>query len=661
MPRRIRWFWAPGLLILATVALYAPVLHFSFLNYDDPEYVTRNLHVRDGLSAAGIGWAIRSTDSANWFPLTWVSHMVDVQLFGLNPGLHHFTNVILHAASAALLFHLLFRMTGAVWRSTFVAAVFALHPLHIESVAWIAERKDVLSAFFWMLALLAYVRYVERPVRSRYVLLLAAFIAGLMSKAMLVTLPLVALLLDVWPLRRPLTRKLLIEKLPMFGLSAMVSILVFVAQRSGGAVLSVGQLPLALRMANVLVSYATYAIKLFWPSNLAVFYPFPASESDWVVIASALAIAAVSAWVIRERVRRPYLMVGWLFYLATLLPVIGIVQVGLQSRADRYTYIPQIGLAIMLAWGAAELGRRNERLVAVLAVVALVGWTLAARSYLSVWQDSATLFQHALTVTSDNYVAHSNLGVAMMDRGDNAGAVPHLRAALELRPGDAEAQDNLGEALLRLGQTDEAMVHVTEALRLDPSLPEGHVNMGAILSGRGQTAAAEAQYQTALQLDPASEEAHDGLGAILTDLGRPAEALPELTEAINLDPDDADAHYNLGRLFGLTGRTPEAIAEFSKAVALRPNDPQNHFNLGVALASSQQLSKAIDEFRAAVQLSPGYANAHVNLGTALAQNGDCAEALPEFAEALRLRPDMDEVRQKIEACRELLPSSGNRR
>ena len=652
MPRRIRWnFWVPVLLILATVALYLPVLHFSFLNYDDPEYVSRNLHVRHGLTAAGVEWAFRSTESANWFPLTWISYMVDVQLFGLDPGLIHLTNVLLHAASAALLFVLLFRTTGAMGRSAFVAAAFALHPLRVESVAWIAERKDVLCAFFWMLALLAYVHYVHRPNWRRYALLLFAFVAGLLSKPMIVTLPLVTLLLDIWPLKRTFSRKLIVEKLPLFALSAAVSIVVYMAQWRGGAVISIDQIPLASRLTNAVVSYAIYALKLFWPAHLAVFYPFPPAQPGWTAIGAAAAMVAVSAWVIRERVRRPYLLVGWFFYCATLLPVIGIVQVGLQAHADRYTYIPLIGLSIVLAWGLAEFGSRTRPLVPALAVAAVVGWAAFSRVYLSEWHDSASLFQHALRVTENNYVALNNLAIAERDRGDNAAALGHFQAALALRPGDAEIQDNLGESLLRQGETEEALGHIAAALRLNPSLPEGHVNLGAILSRRGQTAEAAAQYQLAIQLNPANEEAHDGLGAILTDLGRPSEALPELVEAIALKPDDADAHYNMGRLYGLTGRTAEAIGEFSRAVELQPNDPQNHFNLGVALASSEQFDKAIGEFRIAVHLSPGYANAHANLGVALAQSGNCAEAVPHFAEALRLRPEMDEIHQEIAACR----------
>ena len=654
MTKSVRWhWWLPVLLFLAALALYAPAVHFAFLNYDDPTYVTANLHVRDGLTLAGIEWALRSRESANWFPLTWISHMADVQFFGLTSGLHHLTNVVLHAAAAVLLFVLLFRATGAVWRPALVAAIFALHPLHVESVAWIAERKDVLSAFFWMLALLAYVRFVERPIPRRYALLLAAFSAGLMSKSMIVTLPVVALLLDFWPLRRAMSKALITEKLPLFGLSAAACALVVLAQRGAGAVLSVDQLPVSARLANALVSYVVYAAKLFWPTNLAVFYPFPASLPAWRAVAAGAALLAVSALAIHQRGRRPFLLVGWLWYLATLLPVIGIVQVGLQARADRYTYIPLIGLSIGLAWGAADLGSSRPRAVAAIAFTAVIAWAAAARSYLSAWHDSAGVFEHAIAATGGNYVACNNLGVALRDRGDAVAAMTQFRAALAIRPEYDQAQNNLGESLLRQGRPEDALVHIAEALRLNPSLPEAHVNLGAILSRQGRTEEAVSQYRIAIELGSANAEAHGGLGAIFTDLGRFEDAVQELTVSARLKPGEADAHYNLGRLYGLTGRTAEAIAEFSRTVALRPDDPESHYNLGVARASAGQLDRALDEFRAAIRLSPGYVNAHFNLGIALAQSGNCAAAIPEFAEALRFRPQFVEARQNIAACREV--------
>ncbi len=646
---KAKQLWIPVILFLATLALYAPVRNFAFVNYDDPDYTTANLHVRGGLTADGIAWAFRSTEAANWFPLTWMSHMLDVQLFGLDSGWHHLTNAMLHALTTALLFLLLFRTTGAPGRSAFVAAVFAAHPLHVESVAWVAERKDVLSALFWVLTLLAYVRFVERRTAGRYAVVLVAFACGLMLKPMIVTLPLTALLIDFWPLRRALTRAVFVEKAPLFALAAAVSVIVFLAQRGGGAVLSIDQLPLLERVSNAVVSCAVYALKLFWPSRLAVFYPFPAAVSTWQAIAAGLLLAGVSAFAIHARERRPFWFVGWFWYLVTLMPVIGIVQVGLQARADRYTYIPLIGLAIVLGWGVAEW--ISPRIAMGAAVVACLCWAVAARSYIAAWRDSETLFEYALASTSGNYVAYNNLGVALRDKGDSSGAIRNFEAAIAIRPGAADAQSNLGESLLRLGRLDDATPHVEEALRLRPSSPEAHVNLAAILSKRGKTEDAAAQYRAALQLDPANAEAHAGLGAILTDLDRPAEALRDLTEAVRLKPDDADAHYNLGRLFGLTGRTADAIGEFTQAIRLRPNDPQARYNLGVALAVTEQFDRAADEFRAAIRLDPLYTNAHFNLGNVLAQTGRCAEAIVEYDATLRLQPDFVPARRNREACR----------
>jgi protein O-mannosyl-transferase len=649
-PSAKRHLWIPLILALAALALYWPVRHFAFLNYDDPSYVTGNLHVRDGLSSAGVEWALRSTEAANWFPLTWISHMADVQAFGLDAGLHHLTNVSLHIASGVLLFFLLLRLTRAAWPAGFVAAVFLLHPLHVESVAWIAERKDVLSAFFWMLTLLAYVQFVERRTAARYILLLLAFSAGLMSKPMIVTLPLVALLLDFWPLQRKLSRALIVEKLPLFGLSAAVSAVVFFAQRSGGAMLSLAHFPLGLRLANAVDSYGTYLASFVWPAHLAVFYPFPVSVPAGRVAVIGALLVAVTAVSFRERRRRPYLLAGWLWYLVTLVPVIGFVQVGLQARADRYTYIPLIGISIMVAWGAVELGGARLRLLAVPAVAALALWAVAAHSYLYAWQDSATLFRHAIEAVPGNYVAHNNLGVELRARGDLAAAIANFQAAVAIQPEYASAQNNWGEALLHEGRPEEALPHVREALRLSPGLPEAHVTLAAILSRQGQADAALREYRAALELDPEDADADAGAGAILTDLGRSAEAMADLTEAERRKPDDADIHYNLGRVYGLAGNTPAAIAEFSRAVELSPEDPQDHFNLGVALAAGDQLDRAIDQFRAAVRLRPDYANAHFDLGSALAESGRCAEAVPELAEALRLRPNWPEARQNIAAC-----------
>jgi len=644
-----RDLWVCFLLLAAIFTVYARVWHFDFVNYDDPDYVD-NSHIRDGLTRHSLVWAFTSVDDANWFPLTRISHLLDFQLFGRNSGPQHLTSVFLHAFSALLLFWLLKRMTGARWPSAFVALAFALHPLHIESVAWIAERKDVLSTLFLFLTLWAYLNYIDRPAPSRYLLVVLLFCAGLMAKPMVVTFPLIALLLDVWPLRR-FSARTLREKLPLFGISLAASLATYLVQQRGGSVVAFNEVPFALRAANALVSYIAYLFQFFRPANLAVFYPYPAAISLWKPIAAALLLAGITAFAVRTFRRRPYIALGWFWYLGTLLPVIGLIQVGLQSRADRYTYVPLIGLSIVLAWGFADLCARwpaGKPAVAVLGVLTCSAWSYVTWLNLPNWRDSVSLFQHTIQVTSDNYIAYNNLGVALRQRGQTAEAMADFQEAARIRPHDAGAQNNLGEALLVQGRVDEASPHILEALRGEPHSSEAHVNWATILNKRGQHEEAAAEYRAALQLQPDNAQAHCGLGAALMDLNRYQEALPQLVEAIDLKPDYADAHYNLGILFGYLQRTDEAIAQFSETVRLQPDNPEAHFNLGTAFAAADRVSQAIPEFQAAVQLRPDYVNARFNLGSALASVGRFDEAIQQFSEILRLKPDFTEARKNLE-------------
>ncbi len=638
--------------------VYGQTLNHGFINYDDPIYVTDNPHVRNGLTPEGFIWAFTSAYDANWFPLTWLSHMLDCQLFGLNAGLHHLTNVVLHALNALLLFALLQRMTSARWCSAFVAFVFALHPLHVESVAWVAERKDVLSALFWFLTLWAYLNYIERRSPGRYLLIVLMFCCGLMSKPMIVTLPFVLLLLDVWPLRRKMAAGLLLEKLPLIALSIGASVVTYLVQRRGGAVLSIEQIPLASRIANAVISYVVYLVKFIWPTNLAVFYPHPIQLPAWQIIAASLALAGITALVLRGIARRPYLAVGWLWYMGTLVPVIGLVQVGAQARADRYTYIPMIGISIMLAWGGAEVFERrhwSKPAIAAVAAAACSAWLVVAWLNVTYWQNSIRLFQHAVDVTERNHVAHNNLGVALRQDGRAAEAVGEFRTALEIRPQDAEVQDNLGEALLTVGSVNEAIPPIQEALRLKPDFAKAHVDLGSAFMRSGRSDEAATQYRLAVELAPDNAEAQYGLGGVLLAQGRTQEAvphlqaaLPHLMDTVRAKPDDADGHYNLGRLFGILGRTDEAIAQFSETVRLRPDDAEAHFNLGVALAARERRQQAVDEFSTAVRLRPDYVRAHFNLGTTLAGLSRYDEAIGEFQEVLRLRPDFPDARRNLD-------------
>lgn len=642
-PLRRDW-WIYAALFLAILAAYAQVRDFQFVNYDDQDYVTENPHVRAGLTAASLAWAFQSTEYANWLPLTWLSHMLDVELYGLEAGRHHLTNVAIHAFATLLLFALLRRITGDLWPSALVAFVFGLHPLHVESVAWIAERKDVLSGFFYIATLWAYVLWVERPSALRYAAMIGLFACGIMSKPMIVTLPFVALLLDAWPLRR-FSVKSVIEKIPLFALSAAAAVIAYMVQLKGGAVTTFAEIPFTLRLENALVSYLTYVLEFVCPIRLAVFYPFPHSIALWYAIPLvAITFAAMRSLPVR---------IGWLWYLGTLVPVIGLVKIGLQSHADRYTYIPLIGLSIAVAWGVQSFVKQHRW-----ATIPIALWACAicAATFVqaATWRNSTTLFEHAIAVTDGNYIAHNNLGVALRRAGRRQDALAQFEEAVKLFPQFPEAQTNLAELLLTAGRVDEAIPHVAEALRLDPRLPEAHINLGAIRNKQGRSDLAEAEYRTALQLKPSSAEAHDGLAVVLTETNRPEEALQHSLQAIALNPDDADSHYNLGRLYGLTGHTDQAIDQFRETIRLDPGNAEAHFNLGTAYAQKDQMTEAVVEFQAAIRSKPNYTNAHFNLGSALANLGRYNEAIAEFTEALRLNPNLPGAKEALDYCRSLL-------
>ena len=440
--------WIYLLLAVAVLAVYSQVLHFDFVTYDDPDYVTANPHVQAGLTWASVAWAFRSSFAGNWFPLTWLSHMLDSTLFGLESGWHHFTNVCIHALSTLLWFAVLKRLTGERWRSALVAFLFALHPLHVESVAWVAERKDVLSGLFWVLTLWSYAAYAVRPGPLRYALTLFLFCLGLMAKPMLVTLPLVLLLLDRWPLRRGTK---ILEKVPFFAASIAVSLVTVLVHKEVGATASLSLIPAAVRFENSLVSYAAYVLQTLWPVDLAVFYPYPLGSLVVPAVIAGIALAAVTVLAIRDFPRRPYLAVGWLWYLITLLPVIGLIQVGAQARADRYTYIPMVGLAIALVWGVfgspgAVAPRPNGAGRGRLSRLSHPHWL-----QVQYWRDSISLYEHAIDATSGNYVARFNLASVLEKRGDLAGAVAEMRETVRIRPRYALAHAELGQLLARFG------------------------------------------------------------------------------------------------------------------------------------------------------------------------------------------------------------------
>jgi protein O-mannosyl-transferase len=504
---------------LAILTVYWPVVLQDFVNYDDQEYVTDNPRVQKGIAWEGMVWAFTTRHSWNWHPLTWLSHMLDCQLFGLDAGAHKVVNVAFHIANTLILFFALVRMTAAPWRSAFVAAGFALHPLHVESVAWVSERKDVLSAFFWMLTMLAYVRYAEQPSTRRYSLVLASFALGLMAKPMLVTLPCVLLLLDLWPLGRTAYSRpavgerapskiprLIWEKVPFLLLSAALSVVTYWAQATGGTFGSaVKPLPLAVRACNAVVSYVRYINKFLLPVNLAVFYPQPGAWRLPEFGLTAMVIVLLTVLLLRALRANPYLTVGWFWYLGTLVPAIGLIQVGDQSIADRYTYIPSIGLLVLMAWGVPELvsgWRGAEVAVRAVAIGVIIAWMATTRHQLQYWANSISLFEHAIAVTSDNYIAQNNLGAALRATGKLEQAAPHFQEAIRIWPQYPEANKNLGDILARTGRFDEAVHHYQQALQKRPDWAEAHNNLGTALAMQGSTEEAIAQFSDALRLQP---------------------------------------------------------------------------------------------------------------------------------------------------------------
>jgi tetratricopeptide (TPR) repeat protein len=547
-----REFGICALLLLAIAIAFAPLVQSDFVHFDDPTYVTENPRVRAGLDAGGVVWAATTLDAGNWHPLTWLSHMLDVELFGLRPGAHHAVNVLLHAANTLLLFALLRFTTGAgtgaLARSGFVAALFALHPMHVESVAWISERKDVLSALFWLLSTLAWARWA-RDGRSRdYALSLGLFALGLTAKPMLVTLPFALLLLDAWPLgrtplwsgarpewhRRATWSHLLVEKLPFLLLAAISCAMTLAAQEASGAVKQLAELDVGTRLATALVAFVSYAASALWPAGLAVFYPHPLSWEAWRVLGAGLVLALVSLGVARAAPRQPWLVVGWLWYLGTLVPVIGIVQVGNQWMADRYSYLPFIGLFLAVTWGAPEALRRwpqARRTLPLLAAVALLACGLVTRAQVGYWRDTRALFERALATTSGNFVAHSVLGTEWARAGRFDRAKEHFQRSLELRPDYEPPRLNLVKALVLERRLAEAVPHLRHLLAIRPEDPSSHFDLADALELTGSLDEATAYYASGLALAPDDVEVWRRLAAVQRRLGRDASARQSLAEA----------------------------------------------------------------------------------------------------------------------------------
>ncbi len=607
-------------LVAITWLVFGQTVRYDFVNYDDNEYVYANPAITSGLNPHGIIYAFSGTHARNWHPLTTLSHMLDCQLWGVRAGGHHFTNIVLHTIAVVLLFPVLQQMTGAIWQSAFVAALFAIHPLHVESVTWISERKDVLSAVFFMLTLGAYVRYVRSPSIGRYLTMSILFAFGLMSKPMLVTAPLVLLLLDYWPLQRfggrSSIKRLALEKIPLLALSAAGGFVTLWVQQS--SVARTEQLPLIWRVANGLVTYAIYLRQLIWPVGLAVFYPHPGDQLQvWEIGLAIVLLALVSAAAIALRHKRPYLLTGWFWYLVMLLPVIGLIQVGSQAHADRYTYLPQIGLYLLLAWAitdalssrfATERIRRGglqRRIVAVTASLAIIALAWCARVQASYWRNGESLWGHALAVTSGNFLAHDGLGECLAKRGRLDEAIDQFQQALKIAPRYPEIETNLVIALTKKGRTDEAIPHLQALLKENPNDAQAHYNLGNALRKKGDSQGAIAAYEKALSI-----------------LARyPA------------------AHYNLGNALDQNGQIDEAIAHYREAVREQPNYPEAYYLLGNDLLRKSLVDDAIAAYEQALKSQPAYPAAENNIGLALFQKGRPSEGIAHWQNALAAEPD----------------------
>jgi Flp pilus assembly protein TadD len=607
------------LLAAVTLVVYWPVTRYDFVNYDDPDYFSSNTHVQAGLTPGNMVWAFCTGYASNWHPLTWLSLMLDRELSGPGPAGPHFTNLLFHLANTVLLFLLLRQLTGlrrdqsalsaraAVnWRSAFVAALFALHPLHVESVAWISERKDVLSTFFGLLALVFYTRYAQKrstdkgrassatteslaldPRRSTldYYLALFFFALGLMSKPMLVTLPLAMLLLDWWPLQRVTSgkwqvasvRSLVWEKIPFFVLSAISCLVTFIAQQKGGAVTKLARISMTDRVENAFVSYARYLDKTLWPASLANPYPHPVHWEFPLVIYSVTLVAGLSAIAVLYARRFPFCFTGWFWFVGTLIPVIGLVQVGVQSMADRYTYVPLIGLFIIFVWGLAETGMSRQvpkTLIAVLIAMVLVVSALRTRNQLSYWRDNETLFRHTLAVTENNYLAYNNLGTWLSKKGQIAEAMDCFHKSLQINPDNSDVLYNLGNAFAKLGNWDEAINNYQRALQITPNQPDVLDNLGFALAAKKQFADAVVCFEAALKLNPDYADAHNNLATVLFIQKNYNEAVRHFREALRITPGNPQIYSNLGDALVKQGQTTEAVRCYQEALRIKPGDPE---------------------------------------------------------------------------------------
>jgi tetratricopeptide (TPR) repeat protein len=634
-------FWLSLILAAVTVSVFSPLYRSGFIEFDDQMYVTENPYVRSGLNPTSVAWAFQTSTAGNWHPLAWLSHMLDCQLFGMKPGWHHLTSVLIHTANAVLLLLLLHRLTGATWRSAFVAALFAWHPAHLESVAWISERKDVLCAFFFLAALLAYAGWGRNGGGRYFYLTLFLFALSLLAKPMAVTFPLVLLLLDAWPLGRlgkTSFSRLAAEKIPFALLSLACCLWTWWAQQRNHAIATAGELHPWHRAAHALSSCLSYVLMLAWPHDLAVYYPYPHHENAAMVCGGALLLIVLTALALAVWRTRPWWGVGWLWFVVMLVPVIGIVQAGNQSMADRYTYLPAIGLFIVFAWGGYELTVRlpRARWLAFVLVATLLPATFQQAQY---WKNTQTLFEQAHRVTRENYVATTLLGNIRAEAGDMDGAMAFYQEALRDRPNYSEAHFYYARGLEKQGKEDLARDEYETALRIDPNSEKAHLHLGLLLAREKNDAAAAAEYEAVLQNNPDSAAAHNDLARLRQSEGKLDDSVAHYLAAIHDDPNLAQAHNNLGVLYLQRGQLVEAAGQLREALRLDPNDFETRYNLAMALLQQEQWAGAVEILTNIAPQRVNDAGLQYACGLALERTGDTRQAMSQYAWTLLLTPN----------------------
>lgn len=652
-------------LAIAVLAVFWQVHSFEFVQYDDDRYVSNNKHILSGLRVENVIWVFTSVHGGNWHPITGLSHILDCQLFGPNAGRHHLVNLLIHIINTLLIFVIFRQMTGALWASAFVAACFGLHPLHVESVAWISERKDVLSTLFWLLTIAAYFRYVKMPSIGRYLLTLMFFALGLMAKPMVVTLPFVLLLLDYWPLgrlelfgtdksnnrKKPFAIdkwknfwKLVLEKVPFFVLSAIFCAITIFVQSGTGAVKDTEQFSLSVRMANAVVSYGRYIGKMIWPAELAFFYPHPHEKIIyWQLFGVFILLVVLTFLVMRESARHKYLLTGWFWYLGTLVPVIGLVQVGGQSMADRYTYIPFVGLFIVVAWGTNELlakwrYKKPVLLLSSLAVILILA--VLARWQVGYWRDSMSLFEHAIRVTEGNYVAYDGRGLVYKRKGQYSLAVSDFKKALAANPRYAAAYGNLGLVCNSTGQYDMAISCYNKAIEINPKKALAYNNRGNAYSGKGRLDLAISDYNKAVEIDPELAEAYYNRGNAYMDKGKGQLdlAIADYDKSIEINPRDAVAYNNRGLAYMSKGDFDHAISDYNKSVEIDPKYAIAYNNRANAYKSNGQFDRAIPDYNKALEINPKLVGAYVNKAGACEKAGRTREAIEAYKAFIQYAP-----------------------